>query len=148
MITDDRWVPPAPIDITSSGIAGACCVLPRALTTTLFLRTFIADLFIHGIGGGQYDRLTDRIVETVPPYHTSPVRHLAPQRCGSIFPIRSLRNQLGWKVRFGIWSVIGRGFVRDLSVTWTAGSDSKPACDRASTYVGFDPTSREKERVA
>lgn len=37
-------------------------VLPRALTTTLFLRTFIADLFVHGIGGGLYDRLTDAII--------------------------------------------------------------------------------------
>lgn len=63
MITDDPLGASRGIDITSSGIAGACCVLPRALTTTLFLRTFIADLFIHGIGGGQYDRLTDRIVE-------------------------------------------------------------------------------------
>ncbi|MDA0657892.1 MAG: hypothetical protein O2931_17900 [Planctomycetota bacterium] len=33
---------------------------PRALTTTLFLRRFLCDLFIHGIGGGSYDRLTDR----------------------------------------------------------------------------------------
>lgn len=38
-------------------------VWPRALTTTLFLRVFIADLFVHGIGGGQYDRLTDAIIE-------------------------------------------------------------------------------------
>jgi hypothetical protein len=38
-------------------------VWPRALTTTLFLRTFVADLFVHGIGGGQYDRLTDAIIE-------------------------------------------------------------------------------------
>ncbi len=36
---------------------------PRALMTTLFLRIFIADLFVHGIGGGQYDRLTDAIIE-------------------------------------------------------------------------------------
>lgn len=33
---------------------------PRALTTTLFLRRYLCDLFIHGIGGGSYDRLTDR----------------------------------------------------------------------------------------
>ena len=38
-------------------------VWPRALMTTLFLRVFIADLFVHGIGGGQYDRLTDAIIE-------------------------------------------------------------------------------------
>lgn len=42
---------------------GSWTVLPRALMTTLFLRVFIADLFVHGIGGGQYDRLTDTIIE-------------------------------------------------------------------------------------
>ena len=38
-------------------------VWPRALMTTLFLRVFVADVFVHGIGGGQYDRLTDTIIE-------------------------------------------------------------------------------------
>jgi hypothetical protein len=33
----------------------------RALTNTLFARLFLADLFIHGIGGGRYDELTDEI---------------------------------------------------------------------------------------
>ncbi len=39
------------------------CVRPRALMTTLFLRCFMADLFVHGIGGGVYDRLTDAIIQ-------------------------------------------------------------------------------------
>jgi hypothetical protein len=34
----------------------------RALTTTLFARLCLADLFIHGIGGGKYDELTDAIM--------------------------------------------------------------------------------------
>jgi hypothetical protein len=34
----------------------------RALTTTLFARLILADLFIHGIGGGKYDELADAIV--------------------------------------------------------------------------------------
>src|SRR5207249_6511614 len=37
-------------------------VRPRALTNTLFARLFVADLFIHGIGGGKYDELTDEII--------------------------------------------------------------------------------------
>jgi hypothetical protein len=37
-------------------------VRTRALTTTLFARLLLADLFIHGIGGGKYDELTDEIV--------------------------------------------------------------------------------------
>jgi len=38
------------------------CVRPRALMTTLYLRCFIGDLFVHGIGGGLYDELTDDIM--------------------------------------------------------------------------------------
>ncbi|MEM9368111.1 MAG: hypothetical protein AAGD07_19120 [Planctomycetota bacterium] len=36
---------------------------PRALMTTLFARTVLCDLFVHGIGGGKYDQLADRIAE-------------------------------------------------------------------------------------
>ncbi|HEY1861452.1 MAG TPA: hypothetical protein VGG61_13915, partial [Gemmataceae bacterium] len=36
-------------------------VRSRALTNTLYARLFVADLFIHGIGGGRYDELTDEI---------------------------------------------------------------------------------------
>jgi hypothetical protein len=36
-------------------------VRSRALTNTLFARLFLGDLFIHGIGGGKYDELTDEI---------------------------------------------------------------------------------------
>ncbi|MFT3787141.1 MAG: hypothetical protein QM770_13395 [Tepidisphaeraceae bacterium] len=35
---------------------------PRALTLTLFMRLFVADLFVHGIGGGRYDQITDRLI--------------------------------------------------------------------------------------
>ncbi|MCL6503307.1 MAG: hypothetical protein K6T86_11520 [Pirellulales bacterium] len=34
----------------------------RALTTTLFARLVLADMFVHGIGGGKYDQITDRIL--------------------------------------------------------------------------------------
>lgn len=35
---------------------------PRALLTTMLLRLLISDWFIHGIGGGKYDQLNDRIM--------------------------------------------------------------------------------------
>ena len=35
----------------------------RALTTTLFARLCLADLFLHGIGGAKYDEITDRLFE-------------------------------------------------------------------------------------
>jgi len=34
----------------------------RALITTMFARLALADLFIHGIGGGKYDEVTDAII--------------------------------------------------------------------------------------
>jgi hypothetical protein len=34
----------------------------RALTTTIFSRLCLADLFIHGLGGARYDELTDEIL--------------------------------------------------------------------------------------
>lgn len=34
----------------------------RALTTTLFSRVCLADLFVHGIGGAKYDEITDRLI--------------------------------------------------------------------------------------
>jgi hypothetical protein len=37
-------------------------IFTRALTTTMFLRLCVADLFIHGIGGAKYDELTDDII--------------------------------------------------------------------------------------
>src|SRR5262249_39867134 len=37
-------------------------VRSRALTNTLYARLFLADLFVHGIGGGKYDQVTDGII--------------------------------------------------------------------------------------
>lgn len=34
----------------------------RALTTTMFARLFVGDLFVHGIGGAKYDELGDEIL--------------------------------------------------------------------------------------
>jgi len=37
-------------------------IRPRALTTTMFARIFLGDLFIHGVGGAKYDQLTDALM--------------------------------------------------------------------------------------
>ncbi len=46
------------LDFQADGV----CLRPRALLTTMYLRIMVSDLFIHGIGGGKYDQLTDGIV--------------------------------------------------------------------------------------
>ncbi|HEV3236284.1 MAG TPA: hypothetical protein VGZ25_04815 [Gemmataceae bacterium] len=49
-------------------------VRSRALTNTLFARLFLCDLFIHGIGGGKYDELTDQLMSRF--YRVEPPRFL------------------------------------------------------------------------
>lgn len=57
-VADDR---PAELrDLIGSG----CKIRTRALTTTLFARMLLADVFLHGIGGGKYDELTDAIARS------------------------------------------------------------------------------------
>ena len=48
-------------------------IFPRAVTLTLFLRLYQLDLFIHGVGGGNYEWIQDRLLERFygrppPPY--------------------------------------------------------------------------------
>jgi hypothetical protein len=42
--------------------SGLTHLRPRALTLTLFARVCLGDFFIHGIGGGKYDEVTDTII--------------------------------------------------------------------------------------
>lgn len=37
-------------------------IRPRALTLTIWARLLLADLFVHGIGGAKYDRISDSII--------------------------------------------------------------------------------------
>lgn len=52
---------------------GQSLIFPRAATLTLFLRLHYTDVFVHGVGGGNYEWVNDRIIErffkkTVIPY--------------------------------------------------------------------------------
>jgi hypothetical protein len=63
----DPWptLPRQPSSLTRHWVqlgADGYRVRPRALTTTLFARLFVGELFIHGIGGAKYDELTDEII--------------------------------------------------------------------------------------
>jgi hypothetical protein len=46
------------LDLAKRGLK----VRSRALTNTTYARLFLCDLFIHGIGGGKYDEVTDAII--------------------------------------------------------------------------------------
>lgn len=66
-------------DGLSAGAAGSIRfeegwrVRPRALLLTLWVRLFVADYFIHGLGGAKYDEITDDLIQrhfqhVPPPY--------------------------------------------------------------------------------
>jgi len=64
----------------------------RALTTTMFARLFLADLFIHGIGGGIYDELTDRIIES---YYAMPAPAFLVLSATLLLPLPQYPNAAG-----------------------------------------------------
>ncbi|VAX19515.1 hypothetical protein MNBD_NITROSPINAE01-164 [hydrothermal vent metagenome] len=43
--------------------SGSLKIRPKAITLTIYLRLFVLDLFIHGVGGAKYDTITDKIIE-------------------------------------------------------------------------------------
>jgi hypothetical protein len=48
------------LELTSRGVK----IRTRALTTTLYARLVLSDLFLHGIGGAKYDQVTDQIARS------------------------------------------------------------------------------------
>jgi hypothetical protein len=61
LLADGDAVAALPADPNDPTFAAAA-IRPRALTLTAYARLALADLFVHGIGGGRYDRATDAIV--------------------------------------------------------------------------------------
>ncbi len=47
---------------TAALLEARVALVPRAMTLTMFERVFVSDLFVHGTGGGRYDRVTDEVV--------------------------------------------------------------------------------------
>ena len=86
LVAGDRDVGPAPTHPDDPGFARAP-IRPRALTLTAFARVCVADLFVHGVGGGRYDRATDAIVReffgiTPPAYATATATLFLPFAAG------------------------------------------------------------------
>ena len=60
-LSDDRDAAAAAQQLAELGSRGIK-LRTRALTTTLFARVVLGDLFLHGIGGAKYDQVTDQII--------------------------------------------------------------------------------------
>lgn len=50
------------VQVLAHAAATGIKIRTRALTTTLWARLFLGDLFVHGIGGAKYDQLTDMLI--------------------------------------------------------------------------------------
>jgi hypothetical protein len=61
LVADGRDAGPIPDHPEEPGFAAAP-IRPRALTLTAYARLVLSDLFIHGVGGGRYDRATDAVM--------------------------------------------------------------------------------------
>ncbi len=87
----------------------------RALITTLWARLVLGDLFIHGIGGGNYDLVTDRIIErffqrTPPGFMVlSATLHLALSRPSSLGAERARVRAINSPLPTNLRSVPGEG---------------------------------------
>jgi len=76
LVADDATLatlPAAPEEALGILVRSAFKIRPRAITLTMFCRLFLADLFIHGVGGGRYDEVTDAVIRDFwgiapPPY--------------------------------------------------------------------------------
>jgi len=56
-----RFRPAAAVDALEAAARRGVKLRSRALMTTMYARLVLGDLFLHGIGGGKYDELTDAV---------------------------------------------------------------------------------------
>ncbi|MCA9082786.1 MAG: hypothetical protein KDA81_01965 [Planctomycetaceae bacterium] len=75
-------------------------IVPRGALITAFLRLLFSDLFVHGTGGGRYDRFTDEFVRTwwniePPPFAVaSASRYLFPELRSELARLEHIQSQL------------------------------------------------------
>jgi hypothetical protein len=75
-------------------------IVPRGALITVFLRLLFSDLFVHGTGGGRYDRFTDEFIRTwwnaePPPFTVaSASRYLFDDQRGELQRLQKIKSQL------------------------------------------------------
>lgn len=58
-------------------------IRPKAVSLTLFLRLYLADWFIHGVGGARYEAITDHLMHE---FYCLPVRPYGMITCTALLP--------------------------------------------------------------
>ena len=97
---------------------------PRALTLTTYIRMLIADNFIHGIGGGRYDQVSDDVMRNYfkiapPAFAVTTATMFFPARCSASAPacLASSRKGTGSSMPCSA----------SRSATWSRGSNPRRA---------------------
>jgi hypothetical protein len=93
---------------------------PRALTLTIFLRLLVCDLFVHGIGGGRYDQVADRIIANhfnlAPPrFAVATLTLFPPQAIGRTRTCTSCLVQEGHRVRHQAMGSVKQAHLRAIA---------------------------------
>jgi hypothetical protein len=95
-------------------------IAPRALTLTMFFRLFLADQFVHGIGGGRYDQVTDAVIEK---FFNIPAPAFSVTTATLFFPAAAGKRRVnlhpllqeGRRIRHGLLSAEKRGTVNRIN---------------------------------
>ncbi|MCA9159057.1 MAG: hypothetical protein KDA51_18245 [Planctomycetales bacterium] len=130
-------------------LADGICLRPRALLTTMYLRLIVSDLFLHGIGGGKYDQLTDAIVREffgIEPTRMAVASATLHLPLGSSFPpetgheiadlenLRSDERQRLWQLKYHAEQLLP--------------SDAKTQANELNVAAGSAPSSEQQQLTA
>jgi hypothetical protein len=119
-------------------------VRSRALTNTLYARLFLAELFIHGIGGGKYDELTDSLTRDF--YHIE-APHFLVLSATLLLPLKSYpvqaddRRRLARDLRDLFWNP-----QRHLASVDLADAAVKELVEQKRRALGLEPADRRQRR--
>ncbi|HEY8667064.1 MAG TPA: hypothetical protein VIL86_10380 [Tepidisphaeraceae bacterium] len=93
---------------------------PRALTLTLFFRLLLVDQFVHGIGGGRYDQVTDDLIERyfgieAPRFCVTTATLFFPEALGRVRACLPCVEQEGRRLRHGLLGEGKRALVEKIA---------------------------------
>jgi hypothetical protein len=119
-------------------------VRSRALTNTLYARLFLAELFVHGIGGGKYDELTDLLIRDF--YHIQ-APHFLVLSATLLLPLKAYpvhaddRRRLAREMRDLFWNP-----QRHLPAADRADAGVKDLLEQTRHWLALDPAGRGQRR--
>ncbi|MFK7738071.1 MAG: hypothetical protein AB8B50_18740 [Pirellulaceae bacterium] len=128
------------LDLQMDGVQ----IRPRALLTTMYLRLFMSQVFVHGIGGGKYDQVTDNIIRNffsvdAPPMAVATATLHLPLLTGASASVDSIQQQIQ-QFRTRLWDLKHSPEQLDVDL----GPDFRQLCLDKSALIKSIPPRGEK----